>query len=265
METHCECHAGASEFIEPIGSGFRNRDGVDSSEIVLCCGMRRSGSTLQYQVIAELIERNGLGRRIGFADQQSVSWALQEARATSGFAVIKTHEPWVEFDHAIARGNLRLFYTFRDLRAVALSNMRKWQMPFAEVIASNGLLDEVVSAARRFLSLPGVCVSRYEDIVASLAGEIRKWGNALGLPLTPQETEDLAAEFSPAAQRARIDKLTTLKPGEYDRGSLLHPGHIIDGSVDSWKTALEGWQIREIEDRFGEWLVSNGYALIFAG
>jgi len=223
--------------------------------------MRRSGSTVQYQVVAELVERNALGRRLGFADDQSVSSILREAHATEGLAVIKTHEPLIEFEPAIRQGNARLFYTFRDLRAVALSNMRKWQMPFADVIASDGLLDEVVSAARKFLAFPGVCVSRYEDIVSSFAGEIRKWGLALGLPMTIERAEELAAEFSPDAQRARIDKITSLKPGEYDRRSLLHHGHIIDGSVDSWKTQLEDWQIRAIENRFSGWLLMNGYEL----
>ena len=223
--------------------------------------MKRSGSTVQYQVVAELIERNGLGQRIGFADQESVAAVLQEAQAAKGFAVMKTHEPFIEFDQPIQLGNVRAFYTFRDLRAVALSNMQKWQMPFADVIARNGLLDNVVSSSLKFLSFPGVCVSRYEDIVSSLAGEIGKWGHALGLPMTIQRAEELAAEFSLDAQRARIDKIRTLKPGDYDRRSLLHHGHIVDGSVDSWKTKLERWQIREIENRFGEWLLSRGYEL----
>jgi hypothetical protein len=236
---------------------------VDSSEIILCCGMRRSGSTVQYQVIAELVERNGLGRRIGFPDEQSISSILQEARATKGLAVIKTHEPLVEFEQAMRQGKARLFYTFRDLRAVALSNMRKWQMPFADVIAPGGLLDNVVSSSLKFRAFPGVCVSRYEDIASSLAGEIKKWGLALGLSMTIEWAEELAAEFSPDAQRARIDKITTLKPGEYDRRSLLHHGHIIDGSLDGWKTELKDWQIREIENRFADWLLSNGYELTF--
>ena len=33
---------------------------------VFCCGMQRSASTLQFQIAAELVERAGLGERVGW-------------------------------------------------------------------------------------------------------------------------------------------------------------------------------------------------------
>ena len=35
---------------------------------VFCCGMQRSGSTLQYQIAARLVEQAGLGQRLEWVE-----------------------------------------------------------------------------------------------------------------------------------------------------------------------------------------------------
>src|SRR6202011_3939651 len=132
--------------------------------LILCCGMIRSASTVQYQVVLELVKRNGLGQSIGFADRQSVSEVLQKLQTVVGLAVAKTHEVFPEFDALIQQDLVCLLYTFRDLRAVALSIMRKWEIPFAHVIGRNGWLDTAVESSNNWISAPGVSISRYEEI-----------------------------------------------------------------------------------------------------
>jgi len=233
------------------------------AELVLCCGMIRSASTLQYQVVAELVERHGVGERIGFADQQTVSSVLRDAEKVRGFAVVKVHEVMAELDSRMQRGPTLCFYTFRDLRAVALSVMRKWGVPFAQVIGRNGWLETAVRSSLQWLAVPGVCVSRYEDMLQMMPAEIMKWSGGLGLQIPNHEAQQLADEFSIVKQKERIGKIHSGKPsdasGFIDTRSLLHHDHIIDGSVDSWKTELEAWQIRQIERRFGEWQSRHGY------
>ena len=237
--------------------------GPNSKTLVLCCGMIRSASTLQYQVVAELVERNGIGGRAGFADQQSVSAVLHDAGRIPGLAIIKVHEVLPELDRLIQQGRAHLFYTFRDLRAVALSIMRKWNVPFAHVIARKGWLETAVQSSVRWFAVPEVCVSRYEDMVLALPGEIAKWASALGLNISSGQAEELAGEFSIARQKERVETIRIEKPsdaGDYiDAKSLLHHDHILDGSFDSWKTELEQWQIRQIEHRFAEWQSRHGY------
>jgi len=234
-----------------------------SREIVLCCGMIRSASTLQYQVVAELVERYGIGGRVGFADQQSVSAVLRDAEKISGFAVIKVHEVLPELDRRMQQEHPRCFYTFRDLRAVALSTMRKWGIPFTHVIARNGWLESAVQSSVRWLAVTDVCVSRYEDMVLALPAEIVKWANAVGVCIPDGEAKQLAEEFSIAKQKERIEKIRSEKTADandyIDTRSLLHHDHILDGSFDSWKTELEGWQIRQIERRFADWQSRHGY------
>lgn len=233
------------------------------TELVLCCGMIRSASTLQYQIVAELVERHVVGERIGFADQQTVSSVLRDAEKVRGFAVIKVHEVMAELDSRMQLGPTRCFYTFRDLRAVALSVMRKWGVPFAQVIGRNGWLETAVRSSLRWLAVPGVCISRYENMLQIMPAEIMKWSGGLDLQISDHEARQLADEFSIVKQKERIDKVHADKLSDtssfIDTRSLLHHDHIIDGSVDSWKTELEAWQIRQIERRFGEWQSRHGY------
>jgi hypothetical protein len=238
--------------------------------LILCCGMIRSASTVQYQVVVDLVRRNGLGQSIGFADRQSVSEVLQKLQRVVGLAVAKTHEVFPEFDALIQQDLVSLLYTYRDLRAVALSVMRKWEIPFAHVIGRNGWLDTAVESSIHWLSIPGVCVSRYEDIVLSLPAEVMKWANVLGLNITCAQAEELATKYCIQAQQDRIRKMR-LQTGEVseptgyiDPESLLHHNHIIDGSLDGWKTGLEKWQIRQIESRFSKWLLDHDYQLTTA-
>src|SRR5260370_8564783 len=150
--------------------------------LILCCGMIRSASTVQYQVIVDLVRRNGLGQSIGFADRQSVPEVLQKLETVVGLAVAKTHEVFPEFDALIQQDMVSLLYTFRDLRAVALSVMRKREIPFAHVIGRNGWLDTAVESSMHWLSIPGVCVSRAADIVLSLPPQLTN--RPAFLPLT---------------------------------------------------------------------------------
>jgi len=238
---------------------------TDAQRLLICCGMIRSGSTVQYQVVAELVERNSLGRRAGFVDEQNVVDVLADVRAIHGMTVVKAHQLIPQLRTALQEGTARLFYTFRDLRAVAVSAMRKWELPFTHVIARDGWLEVAVRASDEILNLPNVCLSRYEDIMTALPGEVARWANSVGVAISASEMADLAQEFSLEAQKERIKRVRSEKPegktDYYDSRSLLHHDHIFDGSIEGWKTQLEGWQIRQIERRFGGWLRDHDYPL----
>jgi hypothetical protein len=242
------------------------QNGSDSQRLLVCCGMIRSGSTVQYQVVAELVERHRLGRRVGFIEDQNAADVLSDARTTPGAVVLKAHQLIPALRQLVKGGTATLFYTFRDLRAVAVSAMRKWELPFTHVIARDGWLETAVRASDEILTSPNVCSSRYEDIMYSLPKEVARWAEALDIAISASQVAALAQEFSFDAQKERIKLIKIQKPdgkGDYyDSGSLLHHDHIFDGSVEGWKTQLENWQIRQIERRFGPWLQAHNYPLI---
>jgi hypothetical protein len=236
--------------------------------LVICCGMIRSGSTLQYQVVSDLIEQRGLGERTGFIESKNFPEFRSRLIGAKGFSVVKVHEYMPELEPWMKQETTRIFYTYRDLRSVAISVMRKWSIPFSEVVCVNGWLDNAVASEAQWRAHSKTLVSRYEDLVEHLPHEIGKWATALSLNLTPEQLDEVAALYSIAAQQERIREAHLpeqgSKPGvrdNYDAKSLLHHNHITDGSVDGWAKELEPAQVRQIEERFSGWLREHGYAL----
>jgi hypothetical protein len=227
--------------------------------------MIRSGSTLQYQIVSDLLEQRGLGRRAGFVESKTFPEFRSRLVGANGFSVVKAHEYIPELEPWLKQDTTRVFYTYRDLRAVAVSVMRKWDIPFSSVICPGGWLDNAVASEVRWRAHPRALVSRYEDLVQNLPHEIARWATALGLSLTPPQLEEVAARYSVSAQQERIRQAhlpaqgtTPGSPDSIDAESQLHHNHIIDGSVDGWMKQLEPAQLRLIEERYSVWLREHG-------
>jgi hypothetical protein len=106
---------------------------------VLACGGYRSGSTLQYNLVGEYVERANRGRRIGLLDPPQAAvlrgelWGVVDA---IGVAVAKTHHVvsgivdyggaeavWPELREA---GLFSPVYSVRDWRDAAYSMSRQF-------------------------------------------------------------------------------------------------------------------------------------------
>jgi len=58
---------------------------------VFSCGMFRSGSTLQYQLISGLVEKLAFGMRSKYLSESEFPQLLTEYKNTKGFTVLKAH------------------------------------------------------------------------------------------------------------------------------------------------------------------------------
>ncbi len=65
---------------------------VKPTGLIICAGMIRSGSTLQYQVVSDLVEQRGLGQRAGFVESKTFSNVRARLENADGLTVIKVHE-----------------------------------------------------------------------------------------------------------------------------------------------------------------------------
>src|SRR5262245_28065478 len=97
---------------------------------VLCIGMYRAGSTWQYDVACELVERHRDGRRLGF-----VAGSDYRASSAAGWRVLKAHDRHQYFSEALRAGRGRALYAWRDLRDVCFSLMHKMALDFDDVAA----------------------------------------------------------------------------------------------------------------------------------
>lgn len=235
---------------------------------IFCGGMTRSGSTLQFQLAAHLVEQAGRGTRVEWASPEDFPALRKKYEDDPGWKVWKTHSCTDDVLAEFRAQNAKGVYVFRDVRDVVLSNMRKQDVGF-DKLWQQGVLDAILGNFDRWTSLAGVLVSRYEEMVADVPAEVGRIAAHLGIAVSADETERIASQYTVDRQRDRIREaetagtLSRMQQGGdvFDPESNLHLNHFFSGHSGEWKTALTPEQVALIEDRAGDWLVANGYSL----
>jgi hypothetical protein len=226
----------------------------------VCCGMLRSGSTLQYQIATELVERKGLGKGGGFLTTAESEKSLAR-RDTCELLVVKVHD-WTASLHALlTRGEAAGVYSIRDLRDVAASIVQKFDASTEALFVD--WLPRIARNDALWRKAPNVLITRYEDFIVDISQLIILIARLLGVPLSANETVELANELSIENQKARMKNPTVpVSIGAYtfDQKTLLHTNHILDGRVGRWNEVLEPNVIAEINVRYSAWLGENGYS-----
>jgi Sulfotransferase domain len=234
---------------------------------VLCCGMLRAGSTWQYLVASDLVERRLGGRRAGFAGLHLIREAYQKALDKKP-RIIKMHDWDPAWSSLLSEDGARGLYAYRDLRDVTFSMMHKRAWSFERVIES-GFLKRVIANDAFWRSQPNVLVQRYEAIIADYATAVREIALHLAVPVSAQECARIAASFSISRNRQRLEEFRDSLPASIDlndpknvqvrdTATQLHWNHIREGDP-SWQELATPSQARLLEDACGDWLAANGY------
>lgn len=231
---------------------------------VFCGGMPRSGSTLQFQLTAHLVEQAGLGSRIDWVRPEELSVLFGNHSSTTSFKVCKTHLCTAEIQREFRLGNAKGVYVYRDIRDVVVSRMRKTGQSFDDLQRA-GFVDSILAAFDAWTALDGMLVSRYDDMTADVAGELARIAEHLGITIGRAECERVAGHYSVSRQLERIDearrtgRLRQNGGAVYDPVSNLHVDHIRFGGSGDWRTVLSFRDIATIERRAGSWLSAHGY------
>ncbi len=226
---------------------------------LLCGGMPRSGSTLQYQLVAGIVELAGVGHRVGWKDPHELDVALKDA-SPEDMLVVKTHDLTADASRAVLEKRARAFFVYRDIRDAFASSMRKKGQDF-DTALSTGRLERLMMLERCWTSLPDVYVARYERMVVDLGGEVRRVADHLGLSVAAEALDDLARRHNADANRQNI-RGKQLQASLHDPRTLLHPDHFTsDKLTGSYLDIFTPEQIAEFEQRAGQWLSEHGYPL----
>ena len=139
-------------------------DNRTNPTFVLCIGMKRSGSTLQYNLSKLLLENQFKTKNFGYIDGKDISKKLSNEDMLkanfSEYIILKCHNPpWKVGSQFLE--NHKILYIYRDLRAVY----------FSMKIRQNYSLDEFVLEMKKSLDLYSnyekdsrVFVQKYEDV-----------------------------------------------------------------------------------------------------
>lgn len=233
---------------------------------VFCGGMKRSGSTLQFQIAAHLVEWAEVGRRVEFVPPAQFPVVRDKYEGEYGKLVFKSHFCTPEIKAEFAAGRAMGFYVYRDLRDVIVSLMHKNSCSLQSLLVRN-VPEECVREYENWTTLPGMLVMKYEEMVTDPVSSVRRMAAHLDIDISDKDCWDIAERHSIAAQRKRMESLRsglaeTGKTVGYNPESLLHHNHIRSGEVGLWRRELARSDVVLIEQRVGDFLKHNGYALM---
>jgi hypothetical protein len=230
---------------------------------VFCGGMIRSGSTLQYQVASELIERLGLGRRTGYVPPSEHTRMLAGTPAGM-LGTFKTHELTEPIADQVRRNRSVALYIHRDLRDV-VSSLQQKEGARLEGEHLAGTVRELLRRDSQWRALPRVYVSRYEDVIFGLGSEVLRIAGFLAISCPGSLATEIASVLSYREQEQGIaaaaeqDLIAVNPTNVYHRHTLLHRNHFQGGLIGRYRVDLTAGQRAVIEDIAGPWLAQYGY------
>lgn len=236
--------------------------------LVICGGMARAGSTVQYQIVCEIIESLALGMTIGWINvptKELLDSLENVAVRKDKFLVIKSHNCSPQVKYLVETGRAKVVYVYRDLRDVAVSLLKKFANSTQDAISQT---NHQLRNYYNWMDIDGIIISRYENMINDLYSEVLKVANYLELSINNSLAKRISSKLELNQQKQRIkefnyDRYGIKSPGGdmYDPVSQLHKNHIYSGKWGQWKKDLSIEQIESIENLAFSWFVDRGYPL----
>ena len=231
---------------------------------IFCCGMYRSGSTVQYNLVKELVETKTGGKALGVISRSQFSEQCRNYDHKERNFVVKCHRFIPDAVPFFQRGEASSVYVYRDPRDIIVSAMRKSEKSFEELDVTR-LLRDCIQSYHEWHRLGNILVSKYETMVIDLKQETLRIALHLNIDISEAYALELAEKYAIERQKKRIQDFDYQNDGIrlashiYDPETLLHPNHIHTGKSGQWKTELSPLQVAVIEAHTHDWLVTQGY------
>lgn len=233
---------------------------------LFCGGMGRSGSTLQYQIAKKIVEISKKGKGLGWIDPLDFSRLYEKYKVSDKIFVVKSHVLTKEMNELFKKKEAKAVYIFRDLRSVMVSNMKKENTSFRNLLFG-GFLNNCIKNYYVWTSLSNISISKYEKVVNNIIGEVKKISIFLDISLNKSICKNIAKQLSLDNQKKRISNFKNknlIKYNKYyfDKATLLHNNHIFSGKIDSWKGNLTETEVNLVETKFRKWFKTNNYNIL---
>lgn len=260
--------------------------------LIICNGMIRSGSTLQYNLVCEVVGLTHETVREGFYSEDDFERnadRFNEWVNDDKYHVVKMHEV-IEGD--FDKNKVKYIYIFRDIRDVAVSVRRAFGFENKRLIRE---LDNAVNIFEKLNSpeyYGRICLQKYEAVAfesESAALEIMEF---LGLNADSDQIKEACDRVSNMRFRhnpsvlvkikklawricvfLRLASLFKLLGGSkntvsivrsflypHDNVSLLHEKHISEAlGASMWRSELTPEEVELFVERYKNYLINNDY------
>ncbi|MBK1696663.1 sulfotransferase domain-containing protein [Rhodovibrio salinarum] len=246
--------------------------------LVICCGMPRSGSTLQFNIASRVVCEVQSGQRVPWRSQEDWRKAGEELRQmalSDQIYIIKTHLPsGMARDIADETKSVKFLYVHRDIRDVVASLKIKFKFSFKHALRR---VSESLDLEEWLMTRPQseILVQNYEELLNSLPLAIKNVANFLNVHLDPNIVQDIEKElnieeaYSRSRKRKvpfehlrrRINFVLGRKANFADEELMLHPQHVSGhkGAIGIWRDHLTDDELQEIKRVFGERMLRGAH------
>jgi hypothetical protein len=226
--------------------------------VVLCLGLKSSGSTWLYNVAIRILKEAEPGKgavRAFFADNSAM---IPKGAEKVRILVIKSHEPSqaILFLTRFARG--QVLVTVREPRDSVASLMQRFGHPFESAlkdVREGGKHVMALARERRTLVL------RYEDGFPDKERTIDEVAAFLDVKISASLRRRIFRSLTREAVQKKIKALHAgeTDPNAFDPTTQWHPGHVGDGRIGKFKSVLSAAQQRQIAAETKEYAKKFGY------
>lgn len=217
-----------------------------SARIVLCAGLKSSGSTWLYNAVTQLLEASGVSGTgatlpiLPFYADKISKFPVEAER--SSVLVIKTHRPSDALEFAAHSAHARVLITVREPRDAIASLMQRFSHRFEPC------LKEVSTNAARLVDLfrnEEGAVLRYEDRFYERSETLESLAHRLDLRVSKTELRRIFSSLTATNVEERISALSKMgafgtcpTPDSFDTRTQWHPGHIGDRRIGKYGAVL---------------------------
>jgi hypothetical protein len=231
------------------------------ARIILCAGLKSSGSTWLYNVVIRLLKgTHGAKIAAFYADEVAL---FPEGSEQAQFLVVKSHVPSdpLLFVTRLTRG--QIFLTIREPRDSVVSLMQRFHFPFEAA-----LKDVAEEAARivEFSRARDVILLRYEDGFHEDRKTIAEVAALIGARAPKALQLKIFKALTPDAVKRKIRNLKSQgvfgaapKPEDFDPATHWHPGHVGDGRMGKYAEFLTAGQQEDVLVRTRDYCKRFGY------
>ena len=271
----------------------------DNIHLVLCVGLRRSGSTLHFNIARELLELRYDVENLGYLQEPEFTKKIENIlqdnyQTTNKVFLVKAHKISIDTLQKYS-GQIAVLHIYRDLRDVFLSCRAKWRLSLSRYLSNTSGLLELYTEIE---SLPCTLTQRYEDVFEDIENTgVEKVADFLQIKISKREAKKIAnnvsletackqmtnftkrekivvsvnkyirklpESFKKIARKTGIKKImriSVLPTYIQDTKTLLHPDHISAnrGQIGTWKQNLTMEEIEKIESTFNSWMKQHFY------
>ncbi|MEM8544608.1 MAG: sulfotransferase domain-containing protein [Cyanobacteria bacterium P01_H01_bin.119] len=230
--------------------------------LIFCCGLMRSGSTVQYKITESLVQKLGKGKGYGWLphiENREELFSLATEKDADNYYIVKIHGYSPHFGDLIAQNQAKAIYVYRDLRDVVASFM-SWRATDFNGVIRERWIEKVLKDSQNWESLPDIHISQYETLIGDLRGEVSRIADYIGLDVSEDIIEQVADECSIQKTKQKMQAME--KTGlNLDTKSILHKNHIKSGKAKSYLGELTPAQIAFVEAKSALWMNAHTYDL----